>query len=78
MAHTATEREVIEAVRLLNDNGRWITLQQCLALAEHEMYQNKEKQPQAAAMGGEYKETTWTGYFRGIGREGNILFPEWG
>ena len=66
-AHTATLNEIIEAVKQLNDSARWITLQQCLALAEHEMYQNKGN-----------KETTWTGYFHGIKQEGNIIFPEWG
>jgi len=33
---------------------------------------------QVAVMGGTKKETTWTGYFRGVEKEGNILFPEWG
>jgi hypothetical protein len=65
-ALTATASEIMEAVKLLNDNGRWITLQQCLAMAKYEMYQNKET------------ETTWTGYFRGVKTEGNIVFPEWG
>jgi len=77
-ALTATASEIIKAVSILNDSGRWIALQQCMALAENEMYRNKEKQPQAAAMGGENKETTWTGYFHGIKQEGNIIFPEWG
>jgi hypothetical protein len=45
MTLTATESEVMEAVKLLNDNGKWITLQQCLSLAKYEMYQSKEKQP---------------------------------
>jgi len=41
-ALTATVNEIIEAVKLLNDNARWITLQQCLSMAKYEMYQNKE------------------------------------
>ena len=77
-ALTASVNEITKAVSLLNDRRRWITLQQCMALAEHEMYQNKEKQPQAVAIGGENEETTWTGYFRGVKTEGNIVFPEWG
>ena len=63
---TATVNEITKAAGILNDRGRWITLQQCKALAEHEMYRNEET------------ETTWMGYFRGVKTEGNIVFPEWG
>jgi hypothetical protein len=62
MMLTATESEIIEVVKLLNDNARWITLQQCLALAEHEMYRNKENYPKAT---GELKKV------------GNVIYPKW-
>jgi len=39
---TATVSEIMEVVGGLNDNGRLITLQQCLILAKHETYRNKE------------------------------------
>jgi hypothetical protein len=89
MALTATESEIIEAVKLLNGSGRWITLQQCLAMAQYEMYQSKENRPktifreaqgQLADMGqGEAsEETTWTGYYRGVKKKENIIYPVWG
>jgi Ribonuclease G/E len=59
---TATESEIIEAVKLLNDKARWLTLQQCLALAEYEMYQNKESLPKALS---EFKKV------------GNVIYPKW-
>jgi len=61
-ALTATVNEIIEAVKLLNDNARWITLQQCLALAEHEIYQNKENRPKTI---GEFQKV------------GNVIYPKW-
>ena len=61
-ALTATVNEIIEAVKLLNDNARWITLQQCLSLAEHEMYQNKENRPKTI---GEFQKV------------GNVIYPKW-
>jgi predicted glycosyltransferase len=61
-ALTATEGEIMEAVKLLNDNARWITLQQCLALAKYEMYQNKENRPKTI---GEFQKA------------GNVLYPKW-
>ena len=62
---TVTASEIMEALKLLNDNGKWITLQQCKVLAKYETYRNKEN------------KTTWTGHFRGVKMEGNIIFPEW-
>jgi hypothetical protein len=62
MILTATEGEIIEAVKLLNGNARWITLQQCRALAEHEMYRNKENYPKAT---NEFKKV------------GNVIYPKW-
>jgi hypothetical protein len=59
---TATEGEVIEAVKLLNATGRWVTLQQCLALARDETYRNKERRPKAA---GEFQKA------------GNVIYPKW-
>jgi len=44
---TATASEIMKAVKQLNDNDRWIILQQCLALAKNESYQNKGKQPKS-------------------------------
>jgi len=40
----------------------------------------RETQAQAAAMGqsGASEETTWTGYFRDVKRNGNIIYPVWG
>jgi hypothetical protein len=39
-----------------------------------------QAQAQSAAMGqgGASEETTWTGYFRDVKRNGNILYPVWG
>jgi hypothetical protein len=62
VALTATEGEIMEVVRLLNARGMWITLQQCLAMAECEIYQNKEKQTKAA---GEFQKV------------GNTIYPKW-
>jgi len=59
--------EVIEAVEKLNGKGRWIALQQCKSMLEHEMYQQKG-----------LLQDAWTGYFRGVERGGNIIFPVWG
>jgi len=33
----------------------------------------KQAQSQTTAMG-----DTWTGYYRGVNRKGNIIFPKWG
>ena len=64
-ALTVTASEIMEAVKLLNDTGRWVAFQHCKALAENVAYRNKEN------------KTTWTGHFRGVKTEGNIIFPEW-
>jgi len=42
MELTATVNEITKAASLLNDRGRWVTLQQCMALAQQKIYQNKE------------------------------------
>jgi len=39
---TATVSEIMEVVGGLNDSGKWLTLQHCLGLAEHDMYRNKK------------------------------------
>jgi NTP pyrophosphatase (non-canonical NTP hydrolase) len=59
-ALTAETSEVIKAIEKLNGRGKWITLQQVLALQEHEDY-----------------SATWTGYFQGVKREENIIYPVW-
>jgi len=64
MELTATQNEVEEVVKILNGRGKWLALQTCKALAEQEMYRNKE--------------SAWTGYFKGVEREENIIFPKWG
>jgi len=61
-ALTATEGEIVEAAKLLNEKGKWLALKQCLAMAEFEMYQNKENRPKAI---GEFQKV------------GNILYPKW-
>ena len=41
--------------------------------------QLRKKEAARAASGAEgQNETTWTGYFRGIEKAGNVLFPVWG
>jgi len=69
METTASIENILEVVERLNDTGRWIVLQQCMALAKHEMYQ--KPQP------GEERDA-WMGYFQSVKTEGNIVFPKWG
>jgi len=57
--------ELEEAIKRLSDNGR----QTLLTIAKSLLENGYAKLPD---------EVTWTGYFRGIEREGNIIFPEWG
>jgi len=40
----------------------------------------RETRAQPAAIGQSEtgEETTWTGYFRNVKNDGNILYPEWG
>jgi hypothetical protein len=40
----------------------------------------REAQAQAAAVGQSRasEEPTWTGYFRGVKKDGNTIFPVWG
>jgi len=39
---------------------------------------NAQAQSAAMGQGGESDETAWTGYFRGVKSNGNVLYPEWG
>jgi len=64
MELTATQNEVEKVIKILNERGKWIILETCKALAKHEIYRNYE--------------SAWTGYFKGIEREENIIFPKWG
>jgi hypothetical protein len=59
---TAIEREMLEAFRILNDNGKQLLINLSMATAKYEMYQNKEKQPKAA------------GKFQ---KAGNVIYPKW-
>jgi hypothetical protein len=50
----------------------------CIDLEKEKQDLIKKAQSAAAGQGGANDETTWTGYFRGAKREGNIVYPEWG
>jgi hypothetical protein len=39
---------------------------------------NREAPAAAMGQGGASEETTWTGYFRGVERNGNVLYLVWG
>lgn len=52
----------------------------CLDLKkENQQLKNaiRETRAQSQAIG-QNEATTWTGYFRGVKTDGNIVFPEWG
>jgi len=65
MELTVNKEELEEAIERLNDGGRWITLKQVNALLN-------------AGYTKQSSSETWTGYYRGVKNEGNIIFPEWG
>jgi len=65
MGLTASIEELEEAIEKLNDNGRWIALKQVNALLK-------------AGYTKPSSSETWTGYYRGVKKDRNIVFPEWG
>lgn len=63
-----TEKQIIEAFQMLNENGKRLALQNCFILSEHETYRAEADEDQ----------NPWTGYYRSVKREGNIITPVWG
>jgi len=53
-----------EVIEKLNDVGKQIAFKQLQALLEAGYVESSSE--------------TWTGYYHGIEREGNIVFPKWG
>jgi len=64
-----TEKQIIEAFQMLNENGKRLALQNCFILSEYETYR---------AQTTDEDQNPWTGYYRSVKREGNIITPVWG
>ena len=64
-AFSAKISEIIQAAEKLNDTGKWITLQQCIALSEHDIYRKKQT------------TDTLIQHHREFKKEGNVIFPKW-
>jgi len=54
---------------MLNENGKRLALQNCFILSEYETYR---------AQTTDEDQNPWTGYYRSVKREGNIITPVWG
>ena len=63
-----TEKQIIEAFQMLNEKGKRLALQNCFIFSEHEIYRAETGEDQ----------NPWTGYYRSVKREGNIITPVWG
>jgi hypothetical protein len=61
------ENEIAEIIEKLNEKGKCIALNQIKAIQE--AYPKEPEDPEPL---------TWTGSFRAVKREDNIIYPEWG
>jgi hypothetical protein len=66
-AFSADAREMVRTIDSLNETGRQIALKQVKVLQT--IYPREPEDPESL---------TWTGSFRAVRREGNIIYPEWG
>jgi len=63
MGLTASIKELEEAIKRLNDGGRWVALKQLNALLD-------------AGYGEKPISETWTGYYSSVEKDGNIVYPK--
>ena len=64
-----TEKQIIEAFQMLNERGKRLALKNCIIFSEHEDYRATED---------DEDQNPWTGNYRNVKREGNIITPIWG